>query len=73
MKKVLTFVAVIALAASFTACKKDYTCECTYTYDVAGTSTTTDTSYEMNGYKKKDATAACDLSNSYEGYECTLK
>lgn len=29
MKKVLTLVAVVALAASFTACKKDHTCTCT--------------------------------------------
>ena len=28
MKKVLTIAAVVALTASFTSCRKDYTCDC---------------------------------------------
>jgi len=72
MKKVLTIAAVVALTASFTSCRKDYTCDCTYTYDVAGTSTTTEYSYEYNKVKKKDATASCDAVNATDGYECTL-
>lgn len=69
MKKVLSLVAVVALAASFTACKKDYTCDCTYTWSDGST---TDYSYELLKSKKKDAEAWCDSYNSYSGYECEL-
>jgi hypothetical protein len=72
MKKVLTIAAVVALTASFTSCKKDYTCDCTYTYEVLGVEETVDYTYEYNKVKKKDATEACDAANAVSGYECTL-
>lgn len=31
MKKTLLFAGALALVLSFSSCKKDYTCECTYT------------------------------------------
>lgn len=69
MKKVLSLVAVVALAASFTACKKDYTCDCVYTWSDG---TTTDYSYELLKSKKGDAEDWCDSYNAYSGYECEL-
>lgn len=72
MKKVLSLVAVVAIAASFTACKKDYTCACTYTYTVGSTDYTYDYSYDLLKSKKKDAEAWCDSYNAYDGYECEL-
>lgn len=50
MKKVLAILAIAAFAASFTSCKKEYTCECT---DMYGTVT-------EKTEKGKDATAACN-------------
>lgn len=52
MKKSLLFVAVAALALSFSSCKKDYSCDCT----IAGTTTET----TLENYSKADAEAACD-------------
>lgn len=59
MKKVLSFVAVVALAASFTACKKDYTCTCTAT--AAGITTTSSATAKLS---KKDAEAWCGDQSS---------
>jgi hypothetical protein len=67
MKKVLSLVAVVALAASFTACKKDWTCSCTYTYTVGDTEYTYDYSYDYLKTKKKDAQEACDYNASLVG------
>ena len=55
MKKVLTILAIAAIAVSFTACKKDYTCTCTH--DLFGTATST--KYEYEKVKKDDAETAC--------------
>jgi len=60
MKKAIAILSIVAFAASFTACKKDYTCKCTY--DLSGTSTTI--SYEYTKVKKADAEEACELSET---------
>lgn len=61
MKKVALFAAVV-FAFGLTACKKDYTCECTVT-DSSGTIATTTTSTTINA-TKSDAESACDSSTS---------
>lgn len=67
MKKVLLIAAVAGLA--MVSCKKDYTCECTYSGGgVSGTTTTT-----IKDTKKK-ATDACEkLSVSAGGTSTTCK
>ena len=55
MKKVLSILAIAAFAVSFTACKKDYTCECT-TKDGATVLGTTTATAKL---KKSDADAWC--------------
>lgn len=57
MKKLTLIAAVAFIALSATSCKKDYTCKCSGTGGW-------DYSYDMNGWKKKDATASCDAANS---------
>ena len=57
MKKVLSLVAVVALAASFTSCTKEYTCDCT----VEGWDDWYDWTAE---YKKADAEEACDATEA---------
>ena len=54
MKKFITLFLVAGFVFAFSSCKKDYTCECTYT-----DSTTTQTaSYTIND-TKKNAEDAC--------------
>lgn len=73
MKKLSLVLAGLALAAfSFTSCKGDFTCDCTYTYTVGDTEYTYEYSYDYLKYKKSDAEDACEVYNGYEGYECTL-
>ncbi len=55
MKKVFTFIAAVAIVASLSSCKKDYTCDCTVT--AAGISTTSSSAITA---KKSDAESACD-------------
>jgi hypothetical protein len=67
MKKVLSFVAVIATVASLSSCSKDYTCECT----ILGF-----TSSETQNMKKKDAKEWCDEANTNAevwGGSCSLQ
>lgn len=70
MKKSSLFAfAALIVAASFTSCKKDYTCECK---DSAGTVT----SIPLKDASKTDATDACNVSDAlYKlgGGSCTLK
>ena len=54
MKKVLAIVAIAAFAASFTACKKEYTCDCT---DFSGVVT-------VKTEKGKNAADACDKAEN---------
>ena len=63
MKKVFAICAVALFAVSFTSCKKDYTCTCTY--DLVGTATTTP--HELPNQSKSDAEDAC------AGFETTHK
>lgn len=63
MKKVLTLVAVVAFAASFTACKKDRKCICTGTDDWTGEDRTDE--FQTGKRSKSDADEYC---NSWDGW-----
>jgi hypothetical protein len=75
MKKglsVILGVAFLAAMMTFTSCKKDYTCECTFT------SPTPALTIAINKAKKKDAQSTCDAAETtYKsvdpGAACTLK
>lgn len=58
MKKLMLLGAAIAML-SVTACKKDYTCTCTY--DPLGTGSGT-SSYEIEKAKKQDAEDSCQAA-----------
>lgn len=65
---------VIGIAALFSACKKDYTCECTTT---SGSVSSTD-KYTIKGVSKARAKANCVSTSSDAGgttvnTTCTLK
>lgn len=67
MKKILSIAMVVALVASFAACKKDHTCSCTVS------SVTTKT--PLGKTTKKKAKEACDALNSAAAVaagSCTL-
>lgn len=69
MRKI-TLLAVAFVAVSFASCKKEYTCECSYTVNGV-TYTSSATSGKI---KKKDAKAWCDGTGSgYSGVSCSLK
>lgn len=63
----MIFAAAFAVIG-LTSCKKDWTCECTYS-DPTGDIVTT---LEINDAKKKDAEAACDALGLL-GASCELK
>lgn len=65
MKKVLLGAIVIA-AASFTSCKKDYTCTCTT--EGNGSSATASTTITAT---KSDAEAACNSTTTSGGFTST--
>ena len=68
MKKIAPIVAVVVLAATFTSCKKNYSCDCT---DAQGNVTKND----LGKQKKTDAKEACDAANviySLGGGSCEL-
>ena len=72
MKKVLPFVAAIALPGAV-SCNKGYTCDCTFD-DGAGGSVTASSTITA---KKKDAETWCDDAQAagavlWTGYSCTL-
>lgn len=72
MKKVLAILAIAAFATSFTACKKDYVCECTVTDSGTVLSTSTYTAK----LKKSDAEVWCGDSESTVGtmvVSCSLQ
>ncbi len=67
MKKVITLVAVIAMAGWFSSCTKDYTCEC----ELLGATVS-----ETQNMKKKDAQDWCDAANddaAVLGGSCSLQ
>ena len=70
MKKVLTIVAVVAFAASFTACKKDRTCVCP--------DDPSDQEFQTGKMSASDAETYCDSwDNWYDNpgadSDCSLK
>jgi hypothetical protein len=67
MKKFVLFVAAAA-TLGLASCKKDWTCECTYT-DSDGATQTTKT--DINGKTKKDAEAQCEGKVSAGGVTFT--
>jgi hypothetical protein len=73
MRKLTTILALLAVV-SLGSCKKDYTCECTYT-DSSGFFATTTSSATLNG-KKKDVKDACENGTYSSGtisYSCKIK
>jgi len=67
MKKVMSFLAVVALIATVnTSCKKNYTCECCAT--CSGTKTCGSATAKM---KKKDAKAWCEDHHHETSSGCT--
>lgn len=74
MKKMILAIAVIGGISMLTACKKDWTCECTG--EIFGVPfTANDTVY--NDMTKKDAESKCDLNDFSYGTDnyadCSLK
>ena len=72
MKKVYMMLAVCAIALA--SCKKDYTCECSYT-DATDPSFNTTVSYTFEA-KKSDAEAVCGnyvATAGGTGWSCKLK
>lgn len=69
MKKVLAIIAIVAFAASFSACKKDYTCTCTVgglsipiTYTKVKKSYAEDNCSSLeSAYKIADPTVSCSI------------
>ncbi len=72
MKKIAP-IAMVALigALSLTSCKKNYTCDCTYS--VSGVSQTY--SWQTGKVKKSDAKAACEgyTATGWTNISCSLK
>lgn len=67
MKRIFSFLALVALLASFTSCKKDHTCTCT----IAGVAEST----TLESQSKSDAEAACavlDTAAQLAGGSCSL-
>lgn len=62
MKKTIILGAFASLM--MVSCAKDYTCKCTVTESVTGTSASAETT--ING-KKKDVEAACEAGNATQG------
>lgn len=67
MKKIVLVAAVATFAMGLGSCKKEYTCECSYT---SGGQTYTSSSKITA--TKKDAKAACTASG-LAGYSCSIK
>jgi hypothetical protein len=68
MKKIMLVAAVATFALGLGSCKKDYTCNCSYT---SGSTTVTSSSTIKNA-KKKDAESACTAMQS-NGSSCVLQ
>ena len=70
-KTITTIIAVVFIAASFTSCKKDYTCTCTYPSNSALNS-----SFTYPKVTKSIATTDCNTestSAAVAGGSCALK
>ena len=71
MKKI-TLLSIAVLAISFTSCKKDYTCQCTYTNTGSTTPTVTSVTLHTTKSKAKDACNQSATSGG-SGYTCVIK
>jgi hypothetical protein len=73
MKKI-TFLAIVAVAATLGSCKKDYSCECTV--PASGSTPAQTYTYELKDVKKKDAKDACNSAGNVwilVGGTCAIK
>lgn len=74
MKKLTGLLLVAGLILMFSSCKKDWTCECTVTYQ--DNSPSGSVSYIITNETKGDATDDCDnhkIENPVYTYACELK
>ncbi|GAB4206777.1 MAG: hypothetical protein Fur0023_16940 [Bacteroidia bacterium] len=72
MKKIASIIGAVAIVATISSCKKNWTCECTTTCG----STSTTVSATSGKMKKKDAEAWCNqgnVSSSGCSSSCKLK
>ena len=68
----MAIAALLVVAATFTSCKKEYTCECTTT-DGSTTVGTTTTTIKDTKKKAEDACNALNVSSGTAKTECKLK
>jgi uncharacterized lipoprotein YehR (DUF1307 family) len=68
MKKITTIAAALLIAASFSSCKKEYTCTCVTKMTGADDITQT---YTFKA-KKKDAEASCNSKGTTSGGGVTM-
>ena len=67
---------VILLILVFSGCKKEWTCACTYTYNLGSQNISTSTAEQSEKISKKNADEWCDISSvDSSGYSrtCELK
>ncbi len=69
MKKIVSIIGAVALIATLTSCKKNWTCECCTTCS----GTTTCASVTSGKMKKKDAEAWCSQGNTTYGCSASCK
>ena len=69
MKKTI-LLTIIAIAATFTSCKKSYSCECTSSFTETGYGTYSETTIDAYSekMKEKQAIAACKETESKLSY-----
>lgn len=67
MKKI-TLMAAVIVAASFASCKKDRTCECTYTTSGTSNVTSHTSSTVITKVKKSDAKYLCTKDTQTNSY-----
>ncbi len=72
MKKVFAICAVALFAVSFSSCKKDYTCDCTTTESITGTTTTSSSTINATKADAEEACDAMDLTFGTSTTECEL-
>lgn len=70
MKKVLAIAFIAGIA--FTACKKEYTCECTYE-DASGQTASSSTTIKDTKKNAEDACEGNEVSSGGSTWTCELK
>jgi hypothetical protein len=75
MKRLLPLLTLAVLATGFTSCKKDFTCECTYTETENGTVVDTYTTSVTFNARRPEASLSCNASDvaSYTVGSSTIK